>query len=70
MENTGTVKWYDAEKGYGIIIDQNGEDVFMHHTRISEYAIAEALQPGTHVSFDMVQSRDVIPSAKNVQLLQ
>lgn len=70
MENTGKVKWYDADKGYGIIEDANGEDVFLHHTRISELEIADALQPGTHVSFDMVQQQDVIPSAKNVQLLQ
>lgn len=70
MENTGTVKWYDTEKGYGIIVDANGEDVFLHHTRLLEMEISDELRPGMKVSFDMVHHHDVIPSAQNVQLLQ
>ena len=30
----GTVKWFNAHKGYGFITDENGEDIFVHYTSI------------------------------------
>ncbi len=69
MQHMGTVKWYDVEKGYGIIVDQSGEDVFLHHTRLGGDEQDDGLRAGQQVSFDMVLFQDVIPSAKNVQLL-
>ncbi len=70
MQHTGIVKWYDLEKGYGIIVDQSGEDVFLHRTRITEDEQEEGLRPGMQVSYDMALHQDVIPSANNVQILQ
>lgn len=34
-EVTGTVKWYNDEKGYGFIAQENGQDVFVHHSSIN-----------------------------------
>ncbi len=35
-QNTGTVKWYDREKGYGFISCDEGNDVFAHHSQIKD----------------------------------
>lgn len=70
MANTGRVKWYDTEQGFGIIVDQNGEDVFVHHTKVTDLGQDCDLQKGQMVSFELVQHQDVIPSAINVHTLQ
>lgn len=31
---TGTVKWYDDQKGFGFIVNEQGSDVFFHHTAL------------------------------------
>ena len=36
--NKGTVKWFNAEKGYGFITGENGSDVFVHFSAIQEKA--------------------------------
>jgi CspA family cold shock protein len=50
----GTVKWFNAGKGYGFISREGGEDVFVHHTAI----LAEGyrtLEEGQRVEFTIVQ---------------
>ena len=50
----GTVKWFNDAKGFGFITQENGPDVFVHHTAI----VAEgfrSLSEGQRVSFDIVQ---------------
>ena len=51
----GTVKWFNAEKGYGFIAQDNGEDVFVHYSVI-EGGGFRSLQEGDRVEFEIVQS--------------
>ena len=52
---TGTVKWYDSEKGFGFITADDGEDVFVHVSTLPEGV--PALRPGTKVDFGVVDGR-------------
>jgi CspA family cold shock protein len=60
----GTVKWFNDRKGYGFIQQEDGEDVFVHHTGISGSGF-KTLAEGDQVSFDVEQGAKG-PSAKNV----
>ena len=52
---TGTVKWFNAEKGFGFInVDGDGPDVFVHHTAIQADGFRE-LRDDQRVEFDIVQ---------------
>ena len=54
---TGTVKWFNADKGFGFIApDDGGEDVFVHHTGISGGGF-KILEEGAHVSYEVTQGR-------------
>ncbi len=46
----GTVKWFNAEKGYGFISQENGDDVFVHHTAIQTEGF-RTLSEGQRVEF-------------------
>ena len=46
----GTVKWFNAEKGYGFISQENGDDVFVHHTDIQTEGF-RTLSEGQRVEF-------------------
>jgi len=50
---TGKVKWYDAEKGFGFLSDDEGTDVFLHADALPQ-GIA-TLKGGTRVEFGVVQ---------------
>lgn len=50
---TGIVKWFNAEKGYGFIAVDGGNDVFVHHTAIQMDGY-RALTDGQKVQFDVV----------------
>ena len=57
MSKTGTVKWFNSEKGYGFITpDDSGDDLFVHHSDI-QMAGFRSLQDGARVQFDVVQGR-------------
>jgi CspA family cold shock protein len=49
---TGTVKWFNASKGYGFIERQGGPDVFVHFTAIQSDGF-RSLQEGQHVEFSI-----------------
>ena len=51
----GTVKWFNAQKGYGFILDENGkDDIFVHHTGINMEGFRN-LEEGAAVEFDIVE---------------
>jgi CspA family cold shock protein len=53
--STGTVKWFNAEKGFGFISpDGNGPDVFVHHSAIQAESYRQ-LQDNQRVEFNIVQ---------------
>ena len=61
----GTVKWFDGEKGYGFISpDDEGEDVFVHHTGIAGSGF-KSLDEGEKVTYEVAQGRRG-PQAQNV----
>ena len=50
---TGTVKWFNAVKGYGFIVnDEGGEDIFVHYTAIQTDGF-RTLRDGQKVNFEM-----------------
>jgi cold shock protein len=54
---TGTVKWFNAEKGFGFIEqDGGGADVFAHYSNIAAQGFRE-LQEGQKVNFDVTQGQ-------------
>jgi len=55
--NTGTVKWFNTQKGYGFIAPEDGnKDVFVHISAV-ERAGLNTLNEGQKVSFDVVTDR-------------
>jgi cold shock protein len=55
--NTGTVKWFNSQKGFGFIQPENGDkDVFVHISAV-ERAGMSSLNEGQKVSFDLVADR-------------
>lgn len=66
--NSGTVKWFDAKKGYGFIApDEGGKDIFVHITALEKAGIA-ALNDGQKVTFDITTNRGK-QAADNIQLV-
>ncbi|HEX8276721.1 MAG TPA: cold-shock protein [Longimicrobiaceae bacterium] len=65
MRTTGTVKWFNDEKGYGFITPDNGsKDCFVHHSAIQGSGF-KSLKEGQQVEFDIVQGTKG-PAAENV----
>jgi CspA family cold shock protein len=60
----GTVKWFNAEKGYGFITDENGKDIFAHYSAIQGEGY-KSLENGQAVSFDVVEGARG-PQAANI----
>ncbi|MGD9761919.1 MAG: cold shock domain-containing protein [Candidatus Izemoplasmatales bacterium] len=60
----GTVKWFNAEKGYGFITDEKGNDIFAHFSAIQGEGY-KSLENGQAVSFDVVDG-DRGPQAANI----
>ncbi|MFD1953434.1 cold shock domain-containing protein [Paenibacillus thailandensis] len=60
----GTVKWFNAEKGYGFIQVENGDDVFVHFSAIQGEGF-KSLDEGQEVEFDITEGNRG-PQAANV----
>jgi CspA family cold shock protein len=64
---SGTVKWFNSEKGFGFISQADGDDVFVHHTAIQMTGY-RALSEGQAVEFEVEQgpkglmAKDVRPA--------
>ncbi len=52
---TGTVKWFNSDKGYGFISTEEGKDVFVHFSAIQSDGY-KSLEEGEKVEFDVVNS--------------
>jgi CspA family cold shock protein len=59
---TGTVKWFNAEKGYGFISQADGADVFVHHTAIQMNGY-RSLEEGQSVEFDVQEGQKGLQAA-------
>ena len=64
---TGTVKWFNASKGYGFIARDGGEDVFVHQSAIQAKGY-RTLEEGQRVEFE-VEMGAKGPKASNVTIL-
>ena len=64
----GTVKWFNADKGYGFIARDEGPDVFVHYSAI-EAAGYRSLEEGQAVEFDVTEGQKG-PQAANVRLVE
>lgn len=62
--NKGTVKWFNNQKGYGFISDEDGNDVFVHYSGLTMEGF-KSLEEGQQVSFEVIQGAKG-PQAVNV----
>ena len=67
MKN-GTVKWFNAKKGFGFISDEEGNDVFVHFSGLNMEGF-KTLEEGASVEFDVTDGEKG-PQATNVTVIQ
>ena len=63
----GTVKWFNDKKGFGFIEQENGRDVFVHHSNIIATGF-KSLKEGDRVTFNIEQGKKG-PTAVSVKLI-
>jgi CspA family cold shock protein len=63
----GTVKWFNDKKGFGFIEQEDGPDVFVHHSAINATGF-KSLREGDKVTFDVEQGQKG-PAAANVTVV-
>ena len=66
--NKGTVKWFNNQKGYGFISDEQGNDVFVHYSGLNMEGF-KSLEEGASVEFEVVNGEKG-PQAVNVTKLE
>lgn len=64
---TGTVKWFNAKKGYGFISDENGTDIFAHFSALNMDGF-KVLEEGDKVEYEVIDGEKG-PQAANVTKL-
>lgn len=64
--NTGTIKWYDATKGFGFILTSEGKDLFLHRSGLTNPDAR--LDEGQEVSFEITEGRKGL-NASNVEVI-
>ena len=64
---TGTVKWFNNQKGFGFISDQDGNDVFVHYSGLKMEGF-KTLEEGAKVEFDVTDGQKG-PQAVNVTVV-
>jgi CspA family cold shock protein len=64
----GTVKWFNAEKGYGFIARDGGDDVFVHYSEIQGSGY-RSLEDGAKVDFEITQGKKGL-QASDVKLIE
>ena len=64
----GTVKWFSAEKGYGFITTEDGQDIFAHFSQVQKEGF-KTLEEGQAVTFDIVDS-DKGQQAENIEIAE
>ena len=62
--NKGTVKWFNNQKGFGFISDEQGNDVFVHYSGIQSNGF-KSLEEGQEVEFEVIEDQKG-PQAVNV----
>ncbi len=65
--STGTVKWFNSEKGFGFISMEGAKDVFVHYSAIQADGY-KTLEEGAKVNFEIVKSNQG-DQARNVTIL-
>ncbi len=65
--NKGTVKWFNNQKGYGFISNEDGQDVFVHYSGLNMEGF-KTLEEGAAVEYDVIQGEKG-PQAVNVTKL-
>lgn len=68
QRKVGNVKWFSVKKGYGFIIDEEGNDVFVHSTGITEGRKNGGLKENDEVTFIIIEGKTG-PQAGDVKLL-
>ena len=63
----GTVKWFNEKRGYGFIEQKDGQDLFVHHSKINAEGF-RSLKEGDRVNFDIEQGPKG-PIAVNVTVI-
>jgi len=65
--NKGTVKWFNNQKGFGFICDEQGKDIFVHYSGLNMQGF-KSLEEGQQVEFEVVEGEKG-PQATNVNVL-
>lgn len=66
MKSLGKVKWFDVKKGWGFIKKEDGEDIFVHYSAISESGF-KSLDDGQEVEFEIVEGPKGLQAANVVK---
>ena len=70
MTTTGTVKWFNPNKGFGFIVPEDGSnDVFVHISAVERAGLSE-LNEGQKVSYELQAGKNGKSSAENLSVIQ